>query len=67
METPEYIMNKIRQREGLEFNDKSQDDRLTAMSPKEKLRRVVGWELGDDNWTDTILQWAEACGFIIST
>ncbi len=67
METPEYIMEKIRQREGLKLNDKSQDESLKSMTPETKLRKVVSWELGDGNWADDILRWAKDCGFIIST
>lgn len=66
MEIPEHILQKIRQREGLEKDDASQDDRILKMSPSMKLRRIVGWELGDGHWADTILEWAKDCGYKIS-
>ena len=66
MSTPEYILNKIRQRCGNEEDDISGDFGIESMTPHEKLRMVCGWELGDDNWADQFIDWAVSCGMNIT-
>ncbi len=63
--TPEHILMDLRQRSGLEADDKSIDEKLIALSPEEKLRMVVGWHLGDESWAGSFLDWAKACGMKI--
>lgn len=59
---PEYIMQEIRQRRGLDKNDKSEDSAILLMSPMEKLKKVVAWNLGSERWADEFLTWARDCG-----
>lgn len=65
--TPEHIMKRLRERANLAPDDKSRDAEFDAMSPIEKLRDVVGWELGDHRWADQIVAWAKDCGFLIAS
>jgi hypothetical protein len=65
MKTPEYILQKIRQRHDYDIKDKSHDVEFEKMSPLEKLRSVSCWELGDDDWADQFIDWAKDCGFEI--
>lgn len=65
MKTPEYIMQKLRKRRGLEPEDKTQDDLLRQMTPENKLREVCGWELGDKSWAGQFVSWARDCGYTI--
>jgi hypothetical protein len=41
---PEYILKKVRQRQDLEQDDKSMDDKLNNMSPNNIFRNVCNWE-----------------------
>jgi hypothetical protein len=61
----EHVMAIIRQRNGLDEDDTTQDEKLNAKSPKAKLCDIVGWELGDPSWADTFLYWAQECGYKI--
>jgi hypothetical protein len=65
MNTPEYILQKIRQRHDVDIKDNSQDAEFEKMSPLEKLRNVTGWELGDTDLADQFVEWAKDCGFEI--
>lgn len=65
METPIHIRKRIRQRFELDENDDSQDATIDSMTPQEKIREVVAWELGDPEWADIIIQWAKDCGMKI--
>lgn len=65
MNTPEYILKKIRQRNDFDIDDKSNDEEFDSMSPLEKLHDVVGWEFGDPSWADQFIEWAKDCGFEI--
>lgn len=49
-----HTMNALRGRRGLEDDDTSQDKKIMAMSPEEKVREVVAWELGSDGWANQI-------------
>lgn len=64
-ETPEYIMEAMRRRTGLNASDTSEDEKLLALSPREKLYKVCGWYFGDPSWVDNFLRWANDCGFEI--
>jgi hypothetical protein len=63
--TPEYILQKIRQRNDVYRKDKSRDEEFDRMSPLEKLRNITGWELGDEDLADQFIEWAKGCGFEI--
>lgn len=65
MNTPEYILQKIRQRNDVYRKDKSRDEEFDRMSPLEKLRNITGWELGDEDLADQFIEWAKDCGFEI--
>lgn len=66
METPEYILQKLRQRNCLHIDDKSNDEEFNNMSPLDKLRDVTGWEIGSNDWADQFIEWANDCGFEIN-
>lgn len=64
--TPEHILKKLRQREGLEADDRSRDDELNTMPPMSKLRALAAWELGSPDWADQFVTWAKQCGIQIT-
>lgn len=66
MSTPEHILLKIRQRMDLGEDEGRLDHVINDMPPIQKLRAVIGWELGNPHWADVILEWARDCGFEIS-
>jgi hypothetical protein len=53
---PEYILRKLRQREGLEEEDTSMDTELKNMSPSVAFNEVCTWE-GLCGYGDTIEGW----------
>lgn len=63
--TPEYVLKKIRQRNGLDEQDTSRDAELNAMPPLQKLRDLMGWEMGSPGWADQFITWAKDCGIKI--
>lgn len=65
MDTPEHIMKKIRSAHGLDQDDSNRDDEFNKLSPNEKLKCIVGWEFGDEDWAEQILGWVEDCGYKI--
>lgn len=65
MNIPEHLMEKIRGRIGLNTDDTSRDAEIKEWTPKQRLRKVVGWELGNEYWADKIMEWAKACGYKI--
>jgi hypothetical protein len=64
--TPEYIISTLRARAHLSNYDKSKDEELRAMSPMDKLRNVIAWEIGDERWADQFITWAKDCGIQIT-
>ena len=62
---PEYIMHKLRQREGLEYNDPSKDAVLNNYSSKDAFSEVLAWEGFIGNWSDQIIGWLRDCGFTV--
>lgn len=52
MNTPEHVLMIIRQRLDLDEKDTSKDAEINAMTPIEKFRHIVGWELGDERFAD---------------
>lgn len=55
---PEYIMKKIRQRLGLDEEDKSRDTEINAMSSFEAFEEVLEWE-GFIGYARQIKGWIE--------
>jgi hypothetical protein len=55
---PEYIMKKLRQREGLEEDDTSKDNELNQLSPSTAFSEVCDWE-GLQGYASTIKGWIE--------
>jgi len=53
---PENIMQKLRQRRGLEEYDTSEDQNINTMSPSEAFDDVCNWE-GLINYSHTIKHW----------
>jgi hypothetical protein len=56
---PEYIMESLRQRRGLDEDDTSQDERISIMSKQRVLEEVCNWE-GLINYGGTIRGWVES-------
>ena len=65
MNTPGHLLRRIRLRRGLDDNDTSQDKEIDALPPIEKMRALAGWELGDEEWADAFIEWANDCGFVV--
>lgn len=61
----ENILKMIRQRNGVDENDKSIDKEIMEMTPLQKLEDVCGWEFGYSSWATQLLEWAGDCGFKI--
>lgn len=53
---PEYIMQKLRQRRGLEEDDTREDSDINTLSPGEAFDEVCNWE-GLINYGSTIKGW----------
>lgn len=66
--TPEHILLKIRPRLVHDENTSDMvevDAEINTMTPMEKLRHVCAWELGHQQWADTIIGFAKDCGMAI--
>ncbi len=57
-----YILQKLRQREGLEPNDTSMDDKFKGMRPYDVLDEVLHWE-GFFGYTGQIISWIKDSGY----
>ena len=55
----------LRQRLGLEEDDQSRDESIQAMSPRERVRMLSGWELGDPTWADVFESWFREQGLVL--
>lgn len=55
---PSYIMENLRQRINLEYDDASADDEILTMSGSEFLGELLGWE-GIYGYTNTIMEYIE--------
>lgn len=66
-EIPDYILEKLRAREGLEKYDSSLDADIKLRSPMFNFSEVVGWELGDERWADQIVEWMRGCGIKVDS
>jgi hypothetical protein len=56
IEYPEYILAKLRQRQGLDENDTSEDDSFISMDPDQVFDEVCNWE-GLIGYGETIREW----------
>ena len=54
---PEKIMQVLRQRNGLEFYDTSEDEALNTMSPSDVFSEVMQWNGFLGFWDETIKGW----------
>lgn len=55
------IISDVRERLGaLDENDKSFDTDINSMSPKELVALWSGWNLGDESWSDEMIEFYEA-------
>lgn len=61
------VLSAIRGRIGVEDNDTdtSKDATINRMPAGVKFRKVCGWHLGDESWSDTIFYWLKECGYDI--
>jgi len=53
---PEYIMKRLREREGLGENDTREDEYLNTLTPNETLKEMLEWE-GLLGYAETIKGW----------
>lgn len=61
-EIPEYLMKPLRERLGLDENDKSRDSEISSRLPIDNLRELSAWEFGDPSWADWFVQRMQALG-----
>jgi len=54
---PNYVMEVLRQRLGLDSDDVSRDEHLLKYSPERMVRELAAWHLGDPIWAVTVAQW----------
>lgn len=54
---PDNLLEKLRQRRGLDGADASKDSEIHKMSPAEMVREAVAWDLGYAEWADTIAEY----------
>lgn len=47
-------------------NDASQDARIEAMTPKQRLELICGWTFGDRTLAQQFINWAEDAGFKVT-
>lgn len=62
MKYPERVMQILRQRDGLDKDDTSEDDALNALSQKQALSELVAWELGSPDWAWWFINQVESVG-----
>ena len=55
---PSYIMENLRARRGLEYDDATEDDDILTMSGSEFLDELLSWE-GLLGYTNTIMEYIE--------
>lgn len=56
---PNYIMEYVRQRLGLETNDTSKDHEINEMTANEVFTDICGWKFGYSSWAATIKEWVD--------
>ena len=56
----------IRRRIGILEDDTSCDDEILKMEPMERVRKLCGWNLGDEGWADSFHSWLESQGLWIT-
>ena len=61
----DQAMRILRQREGLESNDTSLDEKIQKFPPKYALAEICGWEFGDPRWAETFEEWCNLVGLKI--
>lgn len=63
IENIEYIRGRL----GLSTDDTSEDAKITAMKPMDRVRLIAGWKLGSDEWADQFKDWFEGQGLYLTT
>ena len=56
---PEYILKKLRQRNGMDENDKESDDEFNKCDPQYVFKEVCSWEGLSGGWDNQIKGWIE--------
>ena len=54
---PQFMMEMLRGRRGLEDDDTSQDEKIKKMSPEKIVKECTAWQLGDSSWATVIAEW----------
>lgn len=60
-------VEEMRQRLGLDEDDKSRDAEIVAMTPIERVRLLAGWRLGSSEWADTFADLFQSQGLYLTT
>ena len=55
---PEYILQRLKDRRDMDYEDKTRDDEFQNLSPREVLEELLEWE-GICGYTARILTWIE--------
>lgn len=61
------FVSEIRQRLGLEPEDNSKDDYILQLQPFDRVKLIVGWYIGHDNWGNTFKSFCESQGIYLTT
>lgn len=59
-------VDDMRGRLGLEDGDNSKDSLLESMDAFNRVKLIVGWNLGDGEWAETFKYWCESQGLFIN-
>jgi hypothetical protein len=57
--TLEALRGKI----GLAWDDPSKDEEIKALDPREAMKMIIGWKLGDESWLDVFEYAAKQLGY----
>lgn len=61
-EIPERRLQPLRERLGLESDDKSRDKEIQDRRPMRNLEELFAWEFGDSGWAYQIVTWMKDLG-----
>ncbi len=65
MRLPEQILTILREREGLEWNDTSNDVHFNNMTPRKAFQEMCIWEFGSSTYAGWFITTARDCGFTV--
>ena len=60
-------VKEMRQRLGLDPNNKSKDKFIESISPMRRVRLITGWYLGDGFWADSFKSYFWSQGLYLTT